>query len=166
MWQQCKFKIKICWNNFEIIQILWKRVSINYDILFTNGNGVFRHHFSADEFGIFETSIAMFFAYLILLIATCFYAKLLFNKSLLHTTFKIYIVSIIFELLYFLFSMAEYSQFSSSGSWTPGMLTTGTIIYKIIDFPSFFLNIITLNKSPTIWCYWSNNIFVDVNFDR
>ena len=92
---------------------------------FTNGDGVFRHHFSADEFGIFETSIAMFIAYFLLLIVIFLFAKILHHKQLLHLTFNLYMMSVVFQFTSFLFTMAEYAQFSSSGMWTPGMLTTG-----------------------------------------
>jgi hypothetical protein len=41
-------------------------------------------------------------------------------KKLFHTTFKIYLVSILFQFLSFIFTMSEYAQYSSSGVFTHG----------------------------------------------
>jgi hypothetical protein len=98
---------------------------MSYRILLTNGDNKFQRHFSADEFGILETSITMFIIYTLLILLGFVYAKLLYNKRFLHDTFKIFLVSVIVEWLSFLFYVSEYGQFSESGIYTPGMLITG-----------------------------------------
>ena len=102
---------------------------------FTNGNDSFRRHFSADEFGILEASIAFTLIYLLLVIVGLIWAKILFNKMLLHITFKIFLVSVAMEFVSFLFLMSEYSQFSLSGISTPGMITiSNLILFKFLYF--------------------------------
>ena len=98
---------------------------MNYKILLTNGDGVFRHHFSADLFGILETSITMFIIYTIFILFGIVYGKLLYNKNFLHNTFKLFLISVSFEWISFLFYMSEYGQFSVSGKFTNGILTSG-----------------------------------------
>ena len=98
---------------------------MDYRIVLTNGDGVFKHHFSADEFGILETSIIMFLVYTILLGLGTVYSIVLYNKKFLHVTFQIFIASVFIEWLSFLFYMSEYGQFSKSGIYKLGMLTTG-----------------------------------------
>lgn len=126
-----------------------KGLTFTYDVQFTNGPGVFRHHFSADEFGIFECSIAFFLTYFLMIILSIVFAKLLFNKSLLHATFKLFLASIIFQFLNYLFYMSEYAQFSSSGIWTPGMLTTARLFEAIAQTIFLFL-LILLAKGYTV----------------
>jgi hypothetical protein len=100
-------------------------MKINYKISLTNGDYVFRRHFSADLFGILETSITMFIIYTLFIVFGIGYGKLLYNKKFFHNTFKLFLISVIFEWISFLFYMSEYGQFSVSGKFTPGMLTCG-----------------------------------------
>jgi len=97
----------------------------------TNGPYEYEHHFSADEFGILQTSICFFILYSLFIILGIVYAKLLHNKQFLHVTFKLFLASIVFEWLSFLFYTSEYGQFKNSGIFTPGMLTTGKKIITI-----------------------------------
>ena len=105
---------------------------------FTNGNDSFRRHFSADEFGILEASIAFTLIYFLLVIVGLIWAKILFNKMLLHITFKIFLVSVAMEFVSFLFLMSEYSQFSLSGISTPGMITISNLIMFSGELRNFF----------------------------
>ena len=83
--------------------------------------------------GILETSIAMFIAYVLLALVGLLFAKLLYNKQLLHTTFKLFMASVVLELIYFLIMMSEFSQFSHSGIWTNGLTTFGECISRSDD---------------------------------
>ena len=98
---------------------------MSYNILLTNGDGNFQRHFSADEFGILETSITMFLIYTLFIVLGIAYAVKLYNKQFLHVTFQMFIASVVIEWLSFLFYMSEYGQFSQSGLYTPGMLVMG-----------------------------------------
>ena len=98
---------------------------MNYYITLTNGDYKFEHHFSADEFGIIQTSITMFIVYSLFIVLGIVYAKILHNRQFLHVTFKLFLYSIVIEWLSFLFYMSEYAQFMNSGIHTPGMLITG-----------------------------------------
>lgn len=125
-------------------------MQLNYRFVFTNGNGPFRKHFSADELGrlslimlfqlncrlinqgfalllgIFETAIAMTIYYFILVILGIVAAIFLHAKRYLHVTFRLFIVSLVLQFVYFILYLSEYAQFSSSGMSTPGLLTAGT----------------------------------------
>lgn len=91
----------------------------------TNGDYAYEHHFSADEFGILQTSISFFIIYSLFVILGIVYTKLLYNKKFLHITFKLFLVSVLLEWFSFLFYTSEYGQFKNSGIFTFGMLTTG-----------------------------------------
>lgn len=91
---------------------------------FTNGEGPFRKHFSADEFGILETSIAFFLAYMIITIVCGVFAKILVMKSFFHITIGLYIASVVLQLISVFFTLVEYGQYSQRGLVTPGMITT------------------------------------------
>jgi hypothetical protein len=98
---------------------------MSYKMLLTNGNNTFKHHFSADLFGILETSITLFIIYTMFILLGIFYGKLLHNKKFLHNTFKLFLISVLFEWVSFLFYISEYGQFSVSGKFTDGMITSG-----------------------------------------
>ena len=114
---------------------------LNYKMLLTNGDYVLRHHFSADEFGILETSITMFLVYILFILLGFVYSKILYTQSFLHVTYKLFFSTVIIEWVSFLMYMAEYGQFSVSGKHTPGMITSGnncliliTVLLKLINF--------------------------------
>ena len=48
-----------------------------------------------------------------------------------HVTFRLFLASVLIEFLYFLFTMSEYAQFSSSGISTPGMMTVARIFDNV-----------------------------------
>lgn len=117
-----------------------KNIRLKYDLEFTNGEGPFRKHFSADEFGILETSIAFFLTYIIISIVCGVFAKILVMKSFFHITVGLYIASVVLQLISILFTMAEYGQYSQSGLVTPGMLTTSIIVNMFRLILKYFQN--------------------------
>jgi hypothetical protein len=46
---------------------------------------------------------------------TCIIAKVLAIKKLLHTTYKFFIATIIFQFFSYVFTLSEYGQFATSG---------------------------------------------------
>jgi hypothetical protein len=131
----CSVKLRLECNTFLLSNVFVKFLSFNnsnvqkvqltYDFTFTNGDKLFRIHFSADEFGIFETSITFTIVYFLLILLTCAYATILYNKKFFHLTFQLFLASVVIQFVSFLFFMSEYAQFAYSGQFTPGMLTTG-----------------------------------------
>ena len=79
---------------------------MTYKITMTNGDYPYEHHFSADEFGILQTSITMFILYSLFIILGIVYAILLSIKKFLHVTFKLFLASIFIEWFSFLFYVA------------------------------------------------------------
>ena len=65
--------------------------------------------------GILETSIVLVVLYAIFIVMVSFVAKILSLKKLLHTTYRIFMITIVIQFLSNLFTMIEYAQFSSSG---------------------------------------------------
>ncbi len=104
---------------------------MSYYFELTNGNDPFHRQFSADEFGIFETSITFFILYAIMCIISIIFARILHRKMFFHVTFRLFLASVLIEFLYFLFTMSEYAQFSSSGISTPGMMTVARIFDNV-----------------------------------
>ena len=78
--------------------------------------------------GILETSIVLVVLYTILMVMTCVIAKILAIKRLLHTTYKFFTVSITFQYVSFVFTMAEYAQFAITGIPTGGCGLLGICI--------------------------------------
>ena len=99
--------------------------------------------------GILETSICMFISYLIVAIVTLIFAKILQKKNLLHSTFKIYIASVLFQFFSYLFTLSEYGQFSSSGIFTGGCAFMGRFLDAIAQ-TLFILMLILLAKGYTV----------------
>lgn len=120
---------------------------LNYEFTFTNGNETFRKHFSADEFGIFETSIAMSAYYLILNLLALISAKMLHSKQFLHATFKLFISSVFIQFVSFVLTLSEYAQFSQSGISTPGLLTCGNFLLLFSSLSLSFWMILTKSNN-------------------
>lgn len=87
----------------------------------------------------------MFILYFFVLIVVGVYAKILRKKHLLHSTFKLFMSTIVFEFIAMLFFMSEYAQFSSSGIFTKGMLTMARLFSEIGD-ALFLLMLVLLAK--------------------
>lgn len=124
-------------------------IKINYIFDFKNGGNLFQNEFSFDEVGIFETSIVLVIAYSILLTITCIIAKILVIKKLLHTTYKIFIATIIFQFFSYVFTLSEYGQFATSGVPTSACGLIGRILDMIANI-IFLLILILIAKGYTV----------------
>ena len=58
---------------------------------------------------------------------TSIIAKILTIKGLFHTTYKLFIATIVIQFLSYLFTMSDYAQFSSSGVKNVGCGLIGKI---------------------------------------
>ncbi len=105
--------------------------------------------FSADEFGILETTIIMFVIYFILMILGIIYSRLLIKKHMFHMTFKLFIVSVFAQFCSFLVTLCEYAQFSSSGLSTPGVLVIARLLDAIASTIFLFM-LILIAKGYTV----------------
>lgn len=91
----------------------------------------------------------MFLAYLIIVAVTFIFAHILHRKKLLHSTFKLFIGSVIIQNVSYLFTMSEYAQFSSSGEYTNGCALVGRLADAIAE-TVFLLMLILLAKGYTV----------------
>ena len=62
-----------------------------------------------------ETSIAFVVFYAVLIIVLGMSAKVLALKKFLHTTYMIFIITIIIQFFSYVFTLIEYGQFATSG---------------------------------------------------
>lgn len=128
---------------------LTKGVSMKYYFELTNGDGYFDRHFSADEMGILETCIFMFIFYFLMVIITLVYARILALKRLLHTTFKMFLASLIIEFFSVMFTMIDYTRLASTGKFVNGLTLVGRL-FSTVSSIIFLLMLILLAKGYTV----------------
>lgn len=91
----------------------------------------------------------MFILYLIISIISAVYTSILLKQKFLHVTFRLFVSSVVCELLSFLFTLSEYAQFSSSGISTPGMITVA-MMFDAAAQVLFLLMLILLAKGYNV----------------
>lgn len=64
-------------------------------------------------------------------IVTIVNALILAKKKFLHLTFKLFMISVFIEFFSFIFTMAEYIQFSSSGIEIRALKTIGQVLNEV-----------------------------------
>lgn len=90
----------------------------------------------------------MFVFYFLLMLLSGLYAVIMFKKHLFHITFKLFIASINFQFLKFLFYLIDYGQASTSGKPLHAILVLG------MSFSTFFiLFFLNLKKKFFINCF-------------
>ncbi|XP_077867004.1 transmembrane protein 145-like, partial [Saccoglossus kowalevskii] len=92
---------------------------IEYKITMTNGNKIWDRHFSADERYIFETDFTFLFLYLFALIVTLYYIKILKERRLLHSTYKMFVFSMVFENISLFFMNIQLGTYAQDGVGLP-----------------------------------------------
>lgn len=124
-------------------------MSLSYHIEFTNGNSIFTRHFSADQFGIFQATIAFTIFYIVMLLTCITFGVLLFKKSLLHITYRLFVCSVAVETISFLIAMCQYAHFSKTGLESKTALTLSRVLDAIAQ-TLFLLMLILVAKGYTI----------------
>ncbi|KAK3107057.1 hypothetical protein FSP39_006021 [Pinctada imbricata] len=126
-------------------------LNISYDLHMTNGKegDILHREFSADEFYILPIDISFMIAYLIITGVSIVFAFLLRQRQLFHTTYKMYMVSLILWTVHlFLYSVA-LGCYSSSGyklTWLEYMARGFGSLSTLV----FLLMIILMGKGYTI----------------
>ncbi|CAG9857921.1 unnamed protein product [Phyllotreta striolata] len=128
-----------------------KGISIKYKILMTNGppGDYWHEHLSADEFYILPVLMAFTVSYSFLLLGIVVCTIELKSRQLLHTTYKIFVYSVIVQLFGVLFVSSCYLKLAVSGFLAAKVRRFGQILMGTSE-TSFVLLLLLLAKGYTI----------------
>lgn len=114
---------------------------LKYRILMTNGDpdNKWFYHFSADEFYILQMDIAYLVLFTSLVILTVIFGVVLRSRQLLHTTYKMYVVSICLETVALLFAVIANGRYMQDGVGLSGsrlfsevLDTVSTLVFQLL----------------------------------
>ncbi|KAL3214733.1 hypothetical protein MRX96_034712 [Rhipicephalus microplus] len=117
--------------------------------LYNDDSNFWYKHFSADEFYILHTDIGAFFVYIILFVASCYGACVLFSRSYLHTTYKMFMVSVLCQLLSLLCLVTYYAMYADDGIGIPQLKLLGRVLSSSSTLV-FLLLLILVAKGYTV----------------
>ncbi|XP_075549074.1 transmembrane protein 145-like [Dermacentor variabilis] len=117
--------------------------------LYNDDSNFWYKHFSADEFHILHTDIGAFFVYIILFVASCYGACVLFSRSYLHTTYKMFMVSVLCQLLSLLCLVTYYAMYADDGIGIPQLKLLGRMLSSSSTLV-FLLLLILVAKGYTV----------------
>ncbi|RZC37360.1 transmembrane protein 145 [Asbolus verrucosus] len=128
-----------------------KGIHVKYKILMTNGppGDYWHEQFSADEFYILPVLMAFSVAYSFLMLATIMCTIELKSRQLLHTSYKIFVVSAIFQLFGIIISSAAYLKYAVNGL-NPGKVRRVGAIFMGASETLYLLLLLLLAKGFTI----------------
>ncbi|XP_042147604.1 transmembrane protein 145 [Ixodes scapularis] len=118
--------------------------------------GMFNHEkdfwyrqFSADEFYILQTDIAALVLYVIVFMASCYGACVLFSRNYLHTTYKMFIVSVLCQMQSLLCLVVFYALYADDGVGIPLLKLMGSVLSSVSTL-IFLLLLILVAKGYTV----------------
>ncbi|KAF7283649.1 hypothetical protein GWI33_023286 [Rhynchophorus ferrugineus] len=128
-----------------------KGININYQLLMTNGppGDYWHEHFSADEFYILPILLAFSVAYSFLLLGITVCSLELKQRQLLHTTYKIFVLSCVLQLIGILVLNITYLKMAVSGRISPKMKRFGNMLLGASE-TCYLLLLLLLAKGFTI----------------
>ncbi|CAG9769967.1 unnamed protein product [Ceutorhynchus assimilis] len=128
-----------------------KGIDINYQLLMTNGppGDYWHEHFSADEFYILPILLAFSVAYSFLMLGITVCSLELKQRQLLHTTYKIFVLSCVLQLFGILVISIVYLKMAVSGRESPKFKRVGSMLLGSSE-TLFLLLLLLLAKGFTI----------------
>ncbi|XP_077564970.1 transmembrane protein 145-like isoform X2 [Haemaphysalis longicornis] len=127
-----------------------KGLYLNYILkLYNDDDNFWYRHFSADEFYILHTDIGAFFVYIILFVTSCYGACVLYSRSYLHTTYKMFMVSVLCELLSLLCMVTYYAMYADDGIGIAQLKLLGRVLSSVSTLV-FLLLLILVAKGYTV----------------
>ncbi|XP_063930443.1 transmembrane protein 145-like [Zophobas morio] len=128
-----------------------KGIHVKYKILMTNGppGDYWHEHFSADEFYILPVLMAFSIAYSFLMLGIIMCSIELKSRQLLHTTYKIFVVSAIFQLFGIILTSAAYLKYAINGLGPSKVKRFGAIFMSLSE-TLYLLLLLLLAKGFTI----------------
>ncbi|CAG2228871.1 unnamed protein product [Mytilus edulis] len=126
-------------------------LNFTYNFHMTNGpeDDLLRHEYSADEFYILPIDISFLLAYVVLFVLSCICAYLLKQRQLFHTTYKMFMVALLFWLVGLMFASISYGMYGGSGYEQPQTKVVGRIFSTISEM-IFLLMLVLMGKGYTI----------------
>ncbi|XP_072375299.1 transmembrane protein 145-like isoform X2 [Diabrotica undecimpunctata] len=128
-----------------------KGIDIRYRILMTNGppGDYWHEHFSADEFYILPVIMAFTVAYSFLFLGIVICTIELKSRQLLHTTYKIFVFSVLIQLFGIIVVSSCYLKLAVSGFLSTKMKRFGLMLMGTSE-TSFVLLLLLLAKGYTV----------------
>ncbi|KAJ7382299.1 hypothetical protein OS493_035880 [Desmophyllum pertusum] len=126
-----------------------KGLLLTYRLEMTNGDSFWKRHFSADERFILPMNIAFFVVFIILWLLSIYSASVLVSRRLFHFTYKLYMVSLTFEVISLMFYIIYYVKFGKSGVETYGLMVVGRAGH-FISHVVFLIMLILMAKGWTV----------------
>ncbi|XP_026754438.1 transmembrane protein 145-like [Galleria mellonella] len=128
-----------------------KGLDVHYKFLMTNGpDGDFWHeHFSADEFYVLPVLLAYTFAYVIVMIAVVMCSVELKSRHLLHSTYKLFLISIVAQHIGVVLQSLAYIRYAVNGVGSDNAKVFGQFFCGVSE-TTFLLLLILMAKGYTI----------------
>ncbi|XP_074040351.1 transmembrane protein 145 [Leptinotarsa decemlineata] len=128
-----------------------KGIDIKYKILMTNGapGDYWHEHFSADEFYILPVLMAFAVSYSFLMLGIVVCSIELKSRQLLHTTYKIFVLSVVLQLFGIMFVSSCYLKLAMTGFIAVKVKRLGMMLMGASE-TSFLLLLLLLAKGFTI----------------
>ncbi|XP_065207129.1 transmembrane protein 145-like isoform X2 [Planococcus citri] len=126
-------------------------LNLKYKFLMTNGSPgeLWKEHFSADEFYILPLLFTFFVMYILILLATIGCSIELKSRQLLHSTYKLFTLSVVFQEIGIILLCVAYIRYAIDGVGFPGIKTLGRMFESASEI-SFLLLLLLLAKGYTI----------------
>ncbi|XP_026739984.1 transmembrane protein 145-like [Trichoplusia ni] len=128
-----------------------KGLDVRYKFLMTNGmDGDFWHeHFSADEFYVLPVLLAYTFAYIIVMIAVVMCSVELKSRHLLHSTYKLFLMSIVAQHSGVVLQSLAYIRYAANGFGSDNARIVGQFFCGLSEM-TFLLLLVLMAKGYTI----------------
>ncbi|XP_026322571.1 uncharacterized protein LOC113232148 [Hyposmocoma kahamanoa] len=128
-----------------------KGLDVRYKFLMTNGpDGDFWHeHFSADEFYVLPILLSYTLAYVIVMIAVVMSSVELKSRHLLHSTYKLFLISIVAQHAGVVIQSLGYIRYATTGVEQFGPKTVGQFFCGVSEM-TFLLLLTLMAKGYTI----------------
>ncbi|GJQ75325.1 hypothetical protein Trydic_g23508 [Trypoxylus dichotomus] len=128
-----------------------KGIHIKYRILMTNGlpGDYWHEHFSADEFYVLPVLTAFSVAYSFLILGIVICSVELKSRQLLHTTYKLFVVSVFIQFCGIILNSMAYLKYAVNGVGAPCLKMLGAMCMGSSE-TCFLLMLLLLAKGYTI----------------
>ncbi|XP_018568361.1 transmembrane protein 145-like [Anoplophora glabripennis] len=128
-----------------------KGINIKYRLLMTNGppGDYWHEHFSADEFYILPVLMAFSIAYSFLMLGIVMCSIELKSRQLLHTTYKIFVLSVVLQFFGIMFESVCYLRYAVTGIPAQQVKRLGMVLMSASE-ACFLLLLLLLAKGFTI----------------
>ncbi|XP_076438636.1 transmembrane protein 145-like isoform X2 [Babylonia areolata] len=126
-------------------------LQLDYTMHMMNGapDDILHYELSADEFYILPVDITFLLVYVLLLVVSIICAVVLYNRQMLHTTYRMYVASLSLWLFGLLLLCIAWGRYSSSG-WEEDPTEVTGRLFQAGSTVVFLLMLILMAKGYTI----------------